>query len=146
MTELKLPLMNLWRNIRGTACDLMLEREDVPFRQTKDLDIVLIIEALDESFVQQFTEFILVAGYEHINKGTGENQFYRFEKPRDGRFPYMIELFSRNPGYLKTLDTRLTPIHVSDEVISLSAILLNDEYYSLLKEGAVDLNGISDSV
>ena len=114
--------------IGGTACDLILGREEIPFRQTKDLDIVLMIEALNKEFIREFSEFILEAGYLHINKGTGENQFYRFEKPTDNRFPYMIELFSRRPDYLSTLDTRLAPVHVNEGIMSLSAILLNEEY------------------
>lgn len=111
--------------IGGTACDIILEREGITFRKTKDLDIVLIMEMLNDEFVNTFVAFVLAAGYTHIKKGSGENQFYRFEKPQDKNFPYMIELFSRKPDYLKTLDTRLAPIHVSDDVMSLSAILLN---------------------
>ena len=61
--------------IGGTACDLLLGRENIPFRQTKDLDIVLVLEALNEGFVNQFAEFVLEAGYTHLNKGTGKNQF-----------------------------------------------------------------------
>ena len=129
--------------IGGTACDIILEREGIPFRKTKDLDIVLIMEMLNDEFVNTFVEFVLAAGYTHIKKGSGENQFYRFEKPQDKNFPYMIELFSRKPDYLKTLDTRLAPIHVSDDVISLSAILLNEEYYSLLVHGALEIGGVS---
>lgn len=129
--------------IGGTACDIILEREGIPFRKTKDLDIVLIMEMLNDEFVNTFVEFVLAAGYTHIKKGSGENQFYRFEKPQDKNFPYMIELFSRKPDYLKTLDTRLAPIHVSDDVISLSAILLNEEYYSLIAQGALEIGGVS---
>lgn len=36
--------------IGGTACDIILDDLGAPFRATKDLDIVLIIEALDSSF------------------------------------------------------------------------------------------------
>ena len=36
--------------IGGTACDILLNELGAPFRSTKDLDIVLIIEALDASF------------------------------------------------------------------------------------------------
>lgn len=129
--------------IGGTACDIILEREGIPFRKTKDLDIVLIMEMLNDEFVNTFVAFVLAAGYTHIKKGSGENQFYRFEKPQDKNFPYMIELFSRKPDYLKTLDTRLAPIHVSDDVMSLSAILLNEEYYSLLVQGALEIGGVS---
>lgn len=129
--------------IGGTACDIILGQEKRPFRQTKDLDIVLIVEALNKAFINQFADFISLGGYVHINKGSGSHQFYRFEKPQDSKFPYMIELFSRHPDYLKTLDTRLTPIHVSDDTISLSAILLDEEYYSLLQEGTIQLDGLS---
>ena len=35
------------------------------------------------------------------------------------------------------------PIHISDEAISLSAILLDDEYYELLKNGVVEVDEVS---
>lgn len=129
--------------IGGTACDILLGRVGVDFRQTKDLDMVLLIEALNDEFVERFITFIELGGYQHINKGTGDNQFYRFEKPTDKSFPYMIELFSRKPDYLKRLDSRLTPLYISDSVLSLSAILLDDEYYALLTEGVVVVDEIS---
>lgn len=65
--------------IGGTACDIILGRLGENFRQTKDLDMVLLIEELDEEFMEQFIYFIEEGKYQHINKGTGENQFYRFE-------------------------------------------------------------------
>lgn len=129
--------------IGGTACDIILGKEGIPFRQTKDLDMVLIVEAIDKSFMQSFIEFVEYGGYEHINKGTGDNQFFRFEKPQNVEYPYMIELFSRRPDCLLALDNRLAPVHVSDGVISLSAILLNDDYYALLVEGVVEVDGVS---
>ena len=55
----------------------------------------------------------------------------------------MIELFSRRPDYLTMIETRLTPVHVSEDTVSLSAILLDDEYYDLLKQGAVEVEGVS---
>ncbi|MFA5513981.1 MAG: hypothetical protein WDA17_03575 [Sphaerochaetaceae bacterium] len=36
--------------IGTTACDILMTDIGVPFRATKDLDIVLIVEALDASF------------------------------------------------------------------------------------------------
>lgn len=65
------------------------------------------------------------------------------EKPQNSAFPHMIELFSRHPDYLQNLDVRLAPIHISDDVMSLSAILLDDEYYHLLEEGLVTVDGVS---
>ena len=32
--------------IGGTACDLIMENEELPFRATKDVDIVLIVESI----------------------------------------------------------------------------------------------------
>lgn len=40
--------------IGGTACDLIMSSEDIPFRSTKDIDMVLIVEALTPGFVQKF--------------------------------------------------------------------------------------------
>ena len=129
--------------IGGTACDIILGRLGEDFRTTKDFAIVLLIEALSEDFVKTFIRFIEAGGYTHINKGSGDNQFYRFEKPKDSKFPHMIELFSKTPDYLQSIDASLAPIHVNDEVISLSAILLNDEYYTLLQEGVILIDDVA---
>ena len=36
--------------IGGTACDLIMENEELPFRATKDIDIVLIVESITVDF------------------------------------------------------------------------------------------------
>lgn len=54
----------------------------------------------------------------------------------------MIELFCRSNFELREM-TGITPIHIDDEVSSLSAILLNDDYYRILLEGKVVRNGLS---
>ena len=128
--------------IGGTACSLILEERNSEFRSTKDLDIVLVIEALREDFVEAFCSFIKKGDYEHIAKNQ-EQQYYRFSKPQDSSFPAMLELFSRKPDYLKTIETRLASIHVSDDLISLSAILLDDDYYKLITDGSVKVDNIS---
>ena len=56
----------------------------------------------------------------------------------------MIELFSRRiNGISLPPDATLTPLPIDDEVSSLSAILLNDEYYDFLLSGATISGGIS---
>lgn len=40
-------------------------------------------------------------------------------------------------------DTHLIPLHIDDEVSSLSAILLNDDYYHFLLDGRIVTDGIS---
>jgi hypothetical protein len=129
--------------IGGTACDLIMENEELPFRATKDIDIVLIVESITAEFGKQFWEYIEEAGYEHKNRSTGEAQFYRFTSPRSKEYPYMIEIFSRNPEFI-TLDEGaiLTPLPIDESISSLSAILLNESYYELLKNGQIILDGI----
>lgn len=122
--------------IGGTACNILLDELGASFRATKDLDMVLIIEALDVSFGEVFWKFIIDGEYEHREKGAGENQFYRFTDPKDASFPKMIELFSKLPNEIGlSFDNGLTPIHIDESIVSLSAILLNDVYYDLLVKG-----------
>lgn len=52
--------------IGGTACDLIMEEEEMSFRATKDIDLVLIVEALTAEFGGQFWDFIKDAGYYDI--------------------------------------------------------------------------------
>lgn len=54
----------------------------------------------------------------------------------------MIELFARTDFKLKEMNG-LTPIHIDDEVSSLSAILLNEDYYSILLSGKVVVHELS---
>ena len=124
--------------IGGTACDLIMENEELPFRATKDVDIVLIVESITAEFGRQFWEYVKEAGYEHLNKSTGNAQFYRFTSPKSKEYPYMIEIFSRNPDFIILEDDAvLTPLPIDDEISSLSAILLNEAYYELIKTGQI---------
>ena len=131
--------------IGGVACDLALDEAGLNFRATQDLDIVLCIEALDRPFVEVFWEFIRAGEYQIQEKSTGEKQFYRFKKPKVAGFPAMLELFSRAPNVLKTEegDGHLTPIPVEEEAASLSAILLDDDYYAWIQKGQQLLRGVS---
>ena len=129
--------------IGGAACSVSFEEQDINFgRTTKDLDIVLIVEAQTKEFGEHFWKFIKDGKYRIRAKSNGEPQFYRFDKPEDERFPKMIELFSRT-NYLLQEENGLTPIHIDDSVSSLSAILLNDAYYQALMDGREIMRGIS---
>lgn len=129
--------------IGGTACDLIFDEEELPFRTTKDIDMVLIIESLTVEFGKTFWQFVDDAGYEHINKSTGKAQFYRFTSPKSEDYPYMIELFSRNNECLQFKgESRIKRLSIGQEVSSLSAILLNDAYYKLLKDNQIFIDDI----
>lgn len=120
--------------IGGTACDLILEESPIIPRATKDIDIILIIEAMSADFAKRFWQFIADGDYEQRQRNIADSgsktEFYRFIKPKRKGFPKMLELFSRRPEILGKTDFHLTPIPVEESVSSLSAILLNDDYYN----------------
>ena len=93
--------------IGGAACDIIFTKSDLMFRATKDLDMVLIIESLTP-------------------------QFYRFDKPKVPDFPYMIELFAKLDSVFDNDSYDCRPLYLGNEISSLSAILLNNDYYELL--------------
>lgn len=128
--------------IGGAACDIAFESNDTAFRATRDLDMVLIVEALTPAFGEKFWEFIQDGGYRNKSTNGQKPQFYRFDKPENEEYPKMVELFCRSNFELREM-TGITPIHIDDEVSSLSAILLNDDYYRILLEGKVVRKGLS---
>jgi hypothetical protein len=123
--------------IGGTAATLAMEDAGLEFRATKDLDIVLHIEALDATFGDVFWKFVEVGRYQiRQASDTGRPVFYRFQKPGDERFPVMLELFCRAPdGIRLATGSHLTPIPLDEAVVSLSAILLDDDYYAFIIAG-----------
>lgn len=130
--------------IGGTACDLLMTDQGLDFRATKDIDLVLIVEAVDVVFGRRFWEFISAAGYEHRNKSTGEPQFYRFTNPRTHEYPAMIELFTRKPDSIVLPEgATLSPLPIDENISSLSAILLDDDYYDFLRQGRVQVTGVT---
>ena len=127
--------------IGGTACDILMTEEGLDFRATKDIDLVLIIEAVDANFGKKFWEYVKQAGYEHCNKSSGVPQFYRFSHPITNQYPAMIELFTRKLDAIQLPeDAVLTPLPMDKDISSLSAILLDDDYYEFLKQGKVTVD------
>ena len=117
--------------IGGAAAHLLLDEAGLPFRATKDLDIVLCVEALDEAFVEAFWSFVSLAGYERREVGTAPRRYYRFQRPSEPGYPAMLELFSRRiDGLDVPEDVHLTPVPVDEDLSSLSAILLDDALYA----------------
>jgi len=128
--------------IGGAALDLILEQTVVEARATKDLDVVLLIEAITPDFGRKFWSFVRDGGYRHIAKSAGAPQYYRFDGPEKVRFPYMIELLSRNEDVIPEEGQIIVPLSLGDSLSSLSAILLNHDYYSILFEGREIIDGI----
>ena len=132
--------------IGGSACFLNFDEIGIDFRATKDLDIVLIldVDALDTDFARCLWKFIQNAGYKIQQKSTGKPIFYRFALPQDKKYPYMLELFSRRLKNLSSQsESHLSPIPVEDNLSSLSAILLDDDYYNLVRKYKKNEKGFS---
>ncbi|MBK7958058.1 MAG: hypothetical protein IPK03_07980 [Bacteroidetes bacterium] len=129
--------------IGGTACDIIIDEAGFVPRATKDIDIILVVEALSSEFVKQFWTFITDGKYQQREKSNDEREYYRFIKPENTDFPHQIELFSRTPDAIVLEgEAYLTPIPVDDDLSNLSAILLNDDYYNYMIEHSKLEDGI----
>jgi hypothetical protein len=124
--------------IGGTACSINFDDIGEKFRTTKDIDMVLIVEALDKEFGQLFWDFILDGEYS-IREKSERRELFRFKEPKDTSYPKEIELFSTIPeGLTFEGEGTITPLPIDEDVSSLSAILLNDDYYKLLLKGKTE--------
>ena len=121
--------------IGGVACHEWLSTQGLAFRATKDMDMVLVVEAVDAAFVRRFWEFIETGKYAGRFKADDDRQVYRFDKPANDKYPVMIEIFSRKPSNLDLAEgQQIVPIKLDADSASLSAILLNDDYYELVRQ------------
>lgn len=103
--------------IGGAACYIHEEISAQVPRATKDLDIILVVEALSANFVREFWQFVREAGYARRQRGIDKHECYRFLQPQDKRYPKQIELFARAIGVLNIPeDAHLEPIPVEDEL------------------------------
>jgi hypothetical protein len=135
---------NQYKLIGGTACHLSLGSAGIDFRATKDLDIVLVAEALTKEFAEKFWQFIEDGGYQNKGKSEGDKQFYRFTKPAQGHYPEMIELLSRDDTLANLAEgSHLTPLPIDESISSLSAILLDEHYYTCIQQGRMQIEGVS---
>lgn len=73
--------------IGGAACELIMDEVGLDFRATKDLDIVLVVEALDSAFTERFWAFVEEGGYE-VGERSEERRFCTASRSlRRGIFP-----------------------------------------------------------
>jgi len=129
--------------IGGAACDLWFTDQRLPFRPTKDLDVVLILEDLNPDFVKKLWDFIGAGGYQFRERGKEATAtLYRFTKPKNTAFPIMLEILSRSPeNIFPDKQQRIIPIRFQDAP-SLSAILLQPIYYEYLLKNRIELDGL----
>lgn len=130
--------------IGGTACSILMGDAGLEFRRTKDIDMIICVEEITPDFGGKLWSFIKDGEYEIRTNKDGKACYYRFCNPKTAGFPLMIELFAKKQDiFSEKIDGSVGPIVVGEEISSLSAILLDDEYYAFLKGGTISVNGIT---
>lgn len=126
--------------IGGTATSIVLDAQGIGSRTTKDYDMVLIDDLKNKDFYNILLQFINEGEYSATNSGE-KSQLFRFVTRKEG-YPEMLELFSVQPAYPLKGKGRGVPVHF-DEDASLSALLLDQDYYELLLQGKEVVDGYS---
>lgn len=130
--------------IGGAACHVVMDEVGLAFRATKDLDIVIVVEVLDPAFAERFWAFVEAGGYEQRERSGGGKEFYRFQRPANPDYPSMLELFARAPDIITPADgSALTPLPIDEDIASLSAILLDQDYYAALLANRRAIDGLA---
>jgi hypothetical protein len=122
--------------IGGSAAAVYLEDEGLNFRTTDDLDIVLLTNS-SQAFNKKLSEYLEAGKYQTKEATENEPKYYRFSKPQEVEFPLIIEIFAKNENKLELNEGQyIIPVQ-NDDVAKISAILLDDEYFELLKTNAI---------
>lgn len=133
--------------IGGTACDAVLSGSTMQPRATADIDMIIVVEKLSPAFVDTFWKFIFEGGYKNGKRKRGEDkepvyELYRFTEPKEG-YPIQIELLARHSDVLgEPSGFHIEPLPTEEEQYSLSAIMLDDDYYNLTINNSIVVNGL----
>ena len=125
--------------IGGTACDITMTGTEVRPRATHDIDMIIVVERMTPQYGERFWQFIREAGYRPEKSKAKEGESVKYEMFRfvDGNpdFPEMIELLSRHPDVLgEPKGLTIEPLPIDGEQSSLSAIIMDDDYYQFTIE------------
>lgn len=133
--------------IGGTACDAVLSKTMVEPRATVDIDMILVVEKMTAEFANAFWQFVKDGQYKSGKRKRGEDkapayELYRFEDGGPG-FPVKIELLSKHSNLLgEPSGFHLEPIPIGEGVSSLSAIMMDEEYYKLTVDNSYVEEGL----
>lgn len=135
--------------IGGTACEVNLSDTMTVPRATVDIDIILIVENITPAFGRKLWNFIEDGKYQNRSRKRGEGkspvpELFRFLKPEQAGYPQQIELLSIYPEILgEPTGFHLTPIPVGEDVPSLSAIIMDKEFYDFTLSRRIVKDGLS---
>jgi len=117
--------------IGGGAASILLDDEGLEFRITKDVDLVILTRSKELN--ERMLTYIKVGGYKTKEASDGSPRYYRFKAPDDKDCPAMIEIFARNEFSLEIQEGQYVIPLKENSSEQLSAILLDDEYFDLIK-------------
>lgn len=131
---------NYYVLIGGTATTIVLDTAGLRGRATKDYDMVIIDENKDINFYNRLVQFLESGSYEETRRDD-KAQLFRFVTKSE-HYPQMIELFCVLPQFPLQKIGRVAPVSF-EEGESLSAILLDKEYYDFLVRQKIVEKGYS---
>ena len=103
--------------------------------------MILILENRYQEFGKTLWAYIREGRYTAYQKQDGGVRFYRFDTKMPG-YPMRIELFSRNADFQLEEDQHIIPYPLDEDTSSLSAILLDDDYYAFMMQGRKNIDGL----
>jgi hypothetical protein len=119
--------------VGGVASSVLMGEAGQEFRPTKDIDLVIIANP-SQPFTTRLKQYIADGGYEIQEKADGSPSFYRFRKPTSKDHPVQIEVFSNNADQIDLGSKQhIIPIKTDPAAGRLSAILLEEDYFQLIK-------------
>lgn len=126
--------------VGGFATMMLLDSElENHGKATFDIDLVLLTNNSVE-MTKRIKEYVKEGEYKIQTGSKDQYQYYRFVEPQKENFAKEIELFASNENSLELEDEqRIIPIDPEEGLYSLSAIMLDPEYFKMIKSN-VDKN------
>jgi len=111
-------------------------------KATYDIDLVLLTNSSIE-LSQRIKQYITDGKYDIQVGEKDQYKYYRFNNPKEENFAKEIELFASNENELKLNEgQRILPIDPEEGLYSLSAIMLDPEYFEMIKNN-IDKSGVA---
>lgn len=130
--------------IGGLATAMVMNDLGFTARATKDIDLVVIAKD-NEEFIKRLLSFIDMAGYKTKQKTIHDTKhnLFRFLDSDDKEYPEQIELFAIHTSDSQIVkDSHIIPIQTPEYYDYLSAILLDTDYFNLLKQHTTNIEGL----
>lgn len=133
--------------IGGAACHLWFASRGLNFRNTVDVDMVLLMQSRGAAFLHAFSDFIEAKGYDAevctLTDGTCKTRLYRFLNHTSTDYPAQIELLGPDDESLShSVRQRCIPVKAEEEYSGLSCMILEEAYHRLLRDSRRMVAGI----